>query len=133
MHFWCKFFRGFDLARYPPCRRVGSSYIFHWTPRLNTYKKGRRTFRSIRTRSLRKIEVEVEESHFPLLRWKRAPKKYENVPNSPNDKDKEQNSMNPRLKHIALEQKFNISRTCFFIEISWGKKIGPSQNCCNWS
>ena len=72
MHIFKKIFHGFDLARSQPYRRVGTSYIYHWTARPNTYKKGRRTFRSIRTRSLRKIDVEMEESQVPLLHRKRT-------------------------------------------------------------
>ena len=52
------------------------------------HKNGPGTFRSIRARYLRKIEVEMEESPVPLLHRKKVSK---NGKNAPNDKDNEEN------------------------------------------
>ena len=124
-HFWWKLFhKCFDRARYPPSRRVESWFLFHRNPRPNTHKKGRRTVRSIRTRSLRKIEIKVEESQLPLLRWKRISKRAsgknreilikissaraKKYDNAPDDKHKWQKSRNPQGNIKRSSQKVDF-------------------------
>ena len=59
-----KYFR-FDQVRSPQLERVRTWDLIHCTPRLEVYKKGRRTIRSIRTRSVRKIEIEMRQGALP--------------------------------------------------------------------